>query len=202
MNLLKAMNRLSYTVSNGHKCNDTDVDALNFVIDWVNKEKEERLCRNHHFAKLAMYIYNHLLIHYKGDNKFAEKEIMHILEVPLEHHYQRFKSLMDMYSLNGFFDAIGAQCSFWEMLEPGNKLDADKVREEYKHNKEIFKSPENHALFLEHLETNMYEMQEVHEKLNHFLSEILHRYEDKDHDLHWLLKYTNKEQKENGTTEN
>lgn len=187
MNLLKAMNRLTYTVSNGHKCNDADVDALNFVIDWINKEKEDRLNKNHHFAKLAMFVYNEFLVHYKGDNKICEKEIQQILKSPLEHFYSVFKSHMDHYSMEIFFESIGTKPAWFQ-----EGIKVQDIIDNSKYNNELFKDKEIQQLAVEHFKTNMYSDQEVHEKLNHFLSEILHGYEDKDHDLHFLTKYSNK----------
>ena len=37
---MKAINRLAYTISNGNKPNATDVEALNQLIEYINKEKQ------------------------------------------------------------------------------------------------------------------------------------------------------------------
>lgn len=181
MNLLKAINRLTYTVSNGNKCNDTDITALNSVIDWINRQKEERIFHNHHFAKLAMFIYNEFLVNYKGDNKICERELCRILEIPLQHHYEKFQMLMNMYSDIYFFETIGTKPT-WQL---GQTL--EETLENVKYNRKLFS--ESDELFKEHLSINNYQMEDIHPMLNHVLTELLNKYENKDHDLHWMLKY-------------
>lgn len=38
---MKSINRLAYTISKGNKPNASDMEALNDIIDHVNKENEK-----------------------------------------------------------------------------------------------------------------------------------------------------------------
>ena len=66
---MKAINRLAYTISNGNKPNATDVEALNQLIEYINKEKQRELNNNILFAKLYVNTFKNDLIKNKGDYK-------------------------------------------------------------------------------------------------------------------------------------
>ena len=66
---MKAINRLAYTISNGNKPNTSDVEALNQLIDYVNKEKERELNNNRLFAKLYVNVFKNDLIKNNGNYK-------------------------------------------------------------------------------------------------------------------------------------
>lgn len=188
MNLQKALNRLSYTIGNQNKCNKTDVDAFNVLIDWINdQDLKQRLHYNHHFCKMVMFIYNDLLIHYKGDNEVVEKEIQKALEEPLHLFYERFKIIMDTFSLNKFFEHVGAKDNNFKGTHT-----LEKLRVEYKERVDIFSKPETAELFKEHLSMGMYSQEEISNKLNTFLSLLLNKYENKEHDLHFLQEIITK----------
>lgn len=195
MNLKKAVNRLSYTIGNQNKCNTTDVEAFNVLIDWINdQDMSKRLHYNHHFCKMVMFIYNDLLIHYKGDNLVVEKEIQKALEEPLNLSYKRFKMIMDTFSLNTFFDHVRAKNSNFNQTHT-----LDELREEYKKRVDIFSKPETAELFKEHLSMGMYTQEEINNKLNTFLSLLLNNYENKEHDLHFLQEIITKNNESTNT---
>jgi hypothetical protein len=50
--LKNAIDRLAYTTSKGNKSNETDVIALNKIIDFVNNANEKVVNENHLFVKL------------------------------------------------------------------------------------------------------------------------------------------------------
>ena len=66
---MKAINRLAYTISNGNKPNASDVEALNQLIDYVNKEKQRELNNNRLFAKLYVNVFKNDLIKNNGNYK-------------------------------------------------------------------------------------------------------------------------------------
>lgn len=66
---MKAINRLAYTISKGNKPNASDMEALNDIIDYVNKEKERELNNNRLFAKLYVNVFKNDLIRNNGDYK-------------------------------------------------------------------------------------------------------------------------------------
>ena len=64
---MKAINRLIYTISNGNKPNQTDVDALNDVIKYYNSERERQFTNNRLFAKLYINVLKNDIIKNNGN---------------------------------------------------------------------------------------------------------------------------------------
>lgn len=95
MNLIDAIKRLSYTTANGYKSNQKDVDALNIVIEWINREKEKKVNYNTYFGKLVISYYIDLIQHYDWDNLMTEKVIQEMLDKPIKEYYERFKNVMN-----------------------------------------------------------------------------------------------------------
>lgn len=85
--IAKAINRLSYTTANSNKCNSTDVDALNFIIDFVNTTNEKAFNENQLYAKLYadalienFRYYNYIEIANKKLNKKLEESLQTKIE--------------------------------------------------------------------------------------------------------------------------
>ena len=81
---MKAINRLAYTISNGNKPNATDVEALNELIDYVNKEKVRELNNNMLFAKLYVNAFKNDLIKNKGDYKNTVQSLKSTCRISFE----------------------------------------------------------------------------------------------------------------------
>jgi hypothetical protein len=85
MKIQDAVSRLSYTVSKGHKPNETDKIALNKIIHDLNANATETVNEHYLFAKLYAVVLTDFIKHYQ-DVDFANKQINKELEKPLEHH--------------------------------------------------------------------------------------------------------------------
>lgn len=176
MNLIQAIKRLSFTTSNGNKANDSDVDALNVIIQWINREKEERLNYNWHFAKITVYMYINLLIYHKGNKQICEREIQEVLEKPIEYWYNFFREELNRNEFNTSCEFLGIEDYYYDDLEKGI-LNLEKIRQQHKDKKEILSSKENQELLIKSL--NAWSDKEVYNNLNHFLTELLNKYADK-----------------------
>lgn len=110
-NLKKSVNRLSWRfkkVDGNYKSftpNETDIEAVNCLINWINRSKYKSIERNDLFAKLFIYQLNKQIEHfnydknihpdkYKGYISFLdtepEKSLCRILEMPLNSFYLAF----------------------------------------------------------------------------------------------------------------
>ena len=85
MKIQDAMSRLIYTISKGHKPNETDKIALNKVIYDLNTNAKENVKEHYLFAKLYAIVLTDFIKHYQ-DVDFANKQINKELEKPLDHH--------------------------------------------------------------------------------------------------------------------
>ena len=81
---MKSINRLAYTISKGNKPNASDMEALNEIIDYVNKEKERELRNNKLFAKLYVNAFKNSLINNNGNYKATVSTLKSVCRVGLE----------------------------------------------------------------------------------------------------------------------
>ena len=81
---MRALNRLAYTISNGNKPNASDVEALNQLIDYVNKEKQRELNNNRLFAKLYVNVFKNDLIDNNGNYKLVVDSLKSTCRIGLD----------------------------------------------------------------------------------------------------------------------
>ena len=114
-NLDKAVNRLRWRFSNEttFKPNNEDVEALNTVFEWINHQKKETLNKHTLFAKLFIYHLTMNVRHYETTilNDFPQKDIISLLEKPLDLYFKAFHQDIHNNQLNKLveFDKINAQ---------------------------------------------------------------------------------------------
>jgi len=106
MKITDAIQRLSYTISNAHKPNETDKLALNKIIQDLNKSAEETTHEHILFAKLYAVLLREFSIHY-NDLSFASKQINKQLEYPLQYHLQLLQLELQRVSMDDFFKSKG-----------------------------------------------------------------------------------------------
>ena len=113
---MKSLNRLIYTITKGNKPNDTDVQALNEIIQYVNQEKQRQLENNHLFAKLVTSVLRNDILRNGGNYQLAVESLKSVCRIDLEA------------SLEGFIMEI-------------NQLDIEKHLELYKGDLDQFNYP-------------------------------------------------------------
>lgn len=84
MKLKPALVRLHYTISNGNKPNQSDVDAFNSVLDHINKTQEETIQENILFAKLYAYLLGKYTMHYESVDQ-ANKHLNNLLSQRMDY---------------------------------------------------------------------------------------------------------------------
>ena len=110
---MKSLDRLIYTITKGHKPNDTDIEALNNIIQYVNKENERQLKNHHLFAKLVTSILKNDILRNGGNYQVAveslksvcridldvslESFIMEINQLDIEKHLELYKGDLDQF---------------------------------------------------------------------------------------------------------
>jgi hypothetical protein len=103
MNIEQALNRLHWWVIpqkdiNGNiffkniKPNRTDLEAVNFMIEWVDNQKKQSLKQNQLFAKLYIYVYHKFIQHYETTvfDNVPQSELHRILDKPLDAFFKAF----------------------------------------------------------------------------------------------------------------
>lgn len=160
MNIQKAFQRLSWRFSNGKfEPNQNDLEALKFLADWVNREKEREIQEQTLFAKMYVYCFYHELDFYK-DISFAQNKLHEILQKPLNEQYSSFLKKLNDHELDLF------------MRE--HKLDKDWINTE-----KILEQKEtitNTQKTLKQLVVGKWSLEQVTKSLNNQLTEAINKY--------------------------
>lgn len=177
MNLIQAIKRLSFTTSNGNKANDSDVDALNVIIQWINNEKEKRINENRYFGKMVIYTYLRELDHFQ-DSNLAERKIHDILERPLEYWYDRIRLNFIMRELEITYGVLGFEntAEIWDKHKGNNSyFNMDSIRTDVLESNEVLKK--NKDELIKSLLT--WPQKEINAKMNLFITELLNEHGNK-----------------------
>lgn len=107
MKLKEAIQRLSFTVSKQNKPNQTDAEALNKILEYLNKSIKREVNENEMFAKLYVYLLLNEVVFYKGDIDLGQKKINEVLQIPLIDMYENFRMSFNSIALNNFLHENG-----------------------------------------------------------------------------------------------
>ncbi len=133
--IAKAINRLSYTTANGNKCNSTDIEAVNFIIDFVNNANEKAFNENQLYCKL----YAEALIEnfrYYNYIEIANKKLNKKLEETLETKIQGLAFELQVDYLTSFFQRKGLKNEWQGLLFEKDFLCLKTLKNHFEQNKE------------------------------------------------------------------
>lgn len=106
MTIQQSIERLTYTISKGHKPNQSDKLALNKVITDLNNNAAENIKEHILFAKLYAIVLKDFCIYYT-DIDFANKQINKELEAPLDYHLELLRLQLNNTEVNNFIKSKG-----------------------------------------------------------------------------------------------
>jgi len=93
-NLDKALNRLAWRFTNkkGFTPGEEDLNALNTLISWINRQESEAIKNNQLFAKLYIYNLNQSIRYFEASvfDDIPQKEVSRLLDLPLKNYYSAF----------------------------------------------------------------------------------------------------------------
>jgi hypothetical protein len=107
MKLKESIQRLSFTVSKQNKPNNTDAEALNKVLEYVNGTIKKEVNENELFAKLYVYLLINETVFYKGNIDLAQKRINEILRKSLYSLYESHRDNFNAVSFNNYLHENG-----------------------------------------------------------------------------------------------
>jgi hypothetical protein len=106
MTIQQSIQRLSYTISKGHKPNETDKLALNKVIHDLNSNATANVQDNQLFAKLYAIILADFCKCYEN-LEFANKQINKELSYPIGVHIENLRLELTRLELQEYFKSKG-----------------------------------------------------------------------------------------------
>ena len=138
----KALNRLQWRFKNENVkineskivINELDQKAVDFLIQWHQKQKEESLHENLLFAKIYCYALKIELQHFR-DIKIALNSMETNLKLPIEYHYEKIVFELNSQILEDYEDFLG--------LEKKHSL--LRTKEEDEKIKELIKTDEKYS---------------------------------------------------------
>jgi hypothetical protein len=133
MKLKEAIKRLMFTISKQNKPNQSDAEALNSIINFVNLSNKEVIKDNELLAKMYCFVLKEFLVYYK-DVTFASSKInKDILSMPIDYHLQLLLEQLRTNEITMYFDSLNLNPT-WE-----NGQNIDEIRKNIIENKKIFK---------------------------------------------------------------
>jgi hypothetical protein len=141
--LKNAIDRLAYTTSNGNKSNETDVTALNKIIDFVNNANEKVVNENQLYCKL----YADALIEnfrYYNYIEIANKKINKSLNESIEIKIMKLAFELQTDYLTDYFENKGLKEAWCNILFRKDIICLKTLKNHFEKNKEnIFLINEN-----------------------------------------------------------
>ena len=93
-NIEKAIQRISwrFTSDKPFKPNENDIESVNCLIDWINRQTSETINNNQLFAKLYIYHLNQTIRYFQTTifEDIPQKDLSKILDLPLKNFYIAF----------------------------------------------------------------------------------------------------------------
>ena len=114
MNIEKALNRINWRFKNPQikineskiTINQEDVNAIEFLTNWINDQKKETINQNQLFAKMYCYCLSNEIEFYK-DVKFANTKLQEKLNEPIENHYNKIVKDLNRLELTKYMQSKG-----------------------------------------------------------------------------------------------
>jgi hypothetical protein len=173
MNIEKALNRINWRFKNPQVkineskiiINQTDIDAIYFLTNWIEQQKKETKQENLLFAKVFCYAFKNEIVFYNGSAKFAQSKLVDILKTPLEHHYDNVHEVLNNFDLWNYSKEIGLS----------QKHPALKTNEEEKIDFKILESKD--PVLLKKILGN-WTKESVYKSLNNTITEAINRFKN------------------------
>ena len=164
MTLNNAIDRLYFRLKNGMaKANQTDLDAVNIIVDTINESQKQTIKENIPFTKMYVHLFGMLLDKYQ-DVYLAQNELNRILDTPTLKIYHNFTDKLNNVELKAFLKSKNI-----ELKHPA--LESDEQREQ---TLELLTKHEN--VFLAHA-YGIRDFDEVRQHLNTQTSLAFNKYQ-------------------------
>lgn len=138
----RAIGRITWRMQNGWKPNKIDMDAINYVINFVNRQQKKQFNDYQLFAKLYIHVYGQFLKHYKATvfDKIPEREVHMILEKSIEDTIERFKNGLNASEMYEFHKELGLSQNHPMLTTKAERESDSKILEKVTNDKELTKA--------------------------------------------------------------
>lgn len=174
MNIETAINRISWRFKNENIkvneskiiINDTDIEAVDFLVKWINNQKQETLKDNLLFGKLYVYALVNELEFYK-DISFSNRKLQDVLKEPIESHYEKIVKDLNRLEYNKFCRSVGIITDHMEKMT---------LNQEQENQQQIL--IKQHQKELQKYIIGVWSVDSVYKSLNNQITECLNKYKN------------------------
>lgn len=178
-NIQKALNRITWRFKNPQikineskiTINEEDINAIDFLITWVEQQKKETINHNQLFAKLYCYALSNEIEFYK-DVRFANKKLQEKLNEPIENHYDKIVSDLNRLELTKYMQSKGIITDHIEslLLTESQQQEQDELKAKIL--KENSKEVQSYVL-------GIFKPENVYKSINNQITECINRFKNK-----------------------
>lgn len=133
----KAFERLIFTITKQNKPNQTDLEALKVIAEYVENSKKQEIRNNYLFAKMYVYNFIHEIMHFKDsflfNYKTSQLNLHSFLKIPLEVSLEIMRTKVNTHEYSLFCENIGMSKSYIR-----NKQEQENDKELMKKNSDDF----------------------------------------------------------------
>ena len=179
MNIQKALNRITWRFKNPQikineskiTINEEDINAIDFLINWIDQQKKETINHNQLFAKLYCYALSNEIEFYK-DVRFANKKLQEKLNEPIENHYDKIVSDLNRLELTKYMQSKGIMTDHIEslLLTESQQQEQDELKAKIL--KENTKEVQSYVL-------GFFKSENVYKSINNQITECINRFKNK-----------------------
>jgi hypothetical protein len=172
MNIEKAIQRIEWRFKNENvkvgeskiTINEADQKAVDFLVDWINRQKKETLMQNFLFAKMYTYALKNELIYFKHISP-ATRKLQEQIELPIEHHYEQITEILNMIEIDDFAKSKG-------LIQKNINFRTEKENQE---NKKII---EENLIEMKKVGFGFWDNSKVFKSLNNTITELINKYKN------------------------
>ena len=176
MNFENAINRINWRFTNENvkpneskiTINKDDIDSVKFLVNWINKQKQQTIKENELFAKLYCYALRNEIEFYK-DIKFANVKLQDELKKPIMYHYENIATDLNNLELTKYFQSLGLITDHMERMLLNKKQEQEQ--------KTILKSNSNSLDMIKYVK-GIWSKENVFKALNNSISECVNKFKN------------------------
>lgn len=173
-NIESALNRLVWRFKNQNVkineskiiVNEKDIEAIDFLIEWINNQKKESIQENLLFAKMYCYALSNEIEFYK-DIKFSNYKLQNELQKPIKDHYNKISNSLNRLELDKFLQSKGIIIDHIESMG----LTQEKENEQELLKKECLKESQKYII-------GIWDAKKVYASLNNQITECINRFKN------------------------
>lgn len=107
----KAIERLAFTITKQNKPNQTDLDSLKVIAEYIENSKKKEISDNYLFAKMYVYSFLHEISYYNEsfdtNYSFSQRKLNSVLKMSLEDNIKDVMNRLNAHEHQLLIEGLG-----------------------------------------------------------------------------------------------